>query len=90
MASYNIVWKKSARKELDKIDKKIILKILDAIEKLAKDPRPTQSKKLIGSHSTFRIRVNDYRIIYDVYDKKIEIQVIKIGHRKSVYKTLVD
>jgi mRNA interferase RelE/StbE len=57
MASYKIEWKQSAKKELKKLDKQIILRILRAVENLADNPYSSSSKKLIGSDSIYRIRV---------------------------------
>ena len=88
MAYYKIFWKPSAQKELKKLDKKMIAKIIAEVEKLSENPKPASSKKLSGSDITYRIRVNDYRVIYDILDRKIELLVIKIGHRKDIYRNL--
>ncbi|MGK7948198.1 MAG: type II toxin-antitoxin system RelE/ParE family toxin [Xenococcaceae cyanobacterium] len=63
MASYKIEWKQSAKKEFKKLDKQIVLRILQAVENLADNPYSSGSKKLIGSDSIYRIRVGDYRIV---------------------------
>ncbi len=73
MASYKIRWKSSAKKELKKLDKQIILRVVNSVEKLATNPHPSGSKKLMGSNSIYRIRVGDYRIIY-----KLESSVLTI------------
>lgn len=86
MASYKIQWKRSAKKELKKLDKQVILRILQAIENLAKDPWRSQSKKLVGSDSIYRIRVGDYRIIYNIESFILTIEIIKVGHRGQVYR----
>lgn len=86
MASYKIQWKNSAKKELKKLDKQIILRILQAIEKLATNPYSSGSKKLMGSESIYRIRVGDYRIIYNIQSSVLTIVIIKIGHRREVYR----
>lgn len=86
MASYKIQWKNSAKKELKKLDKQIILRILQAIEKLATNPYSSGSKKLMGSESIYRIRVGDYRIIYNIQSSVLTIEIIKIGHRREVYR----
>jgi mRNA interferase RelE/StbE len=88
MAYYKILWKRSAEKELSKLDRVWIKKILEEIERLQHNPMPSQSKKLSGSENTYRIRVSDYRIIYEVFKKEIEILIIKIGHRKDVYRNI--
>lgn len=87
MASYPIKWKTSAKKELKRIDKKIIPKIIEAVENLANNPYPQGCKKMIGSQSLYRIRVGNYRVIYDVFSQGIVIEVIKVGHRQNIYKS---
>ncbi len=86
MASYRIEWKKSARKELKKLDKPIIPRILKLVETLAQDPYPPGSRKIIGARKTFRIRSGDYRIVYSVYEDVLIVQIIRVGHRKEVYR----
>jgi len=86
MDSYNIIWKKSAQKELRKINKKEISKILNEIEKLSLNPYPTNHKKLLGTDYIFRIRIGNYRVIYSVQNKKLIIEIIRVRHRKEIYK----
>lgn len=85
MASYKIKWKKSAYKELRNINDKYIPKIIVSIEKLSTNPFPSGAKKLSGSEKTYRIRVGDYRIIYEIEKQKLIIQIIRVRHRKDVY-----
>ena len=86
MASYKIEWKQSAKKELKKLDKQIIPRILQAIENLADNPYSSGSKKLIGSNSVYRIRVGDYRIVYNIQSSVLTIEIIKVGHRREIYR----
>jgi mRNA interferase RelE/StbE len=86
MASYKIEWKRSAAKELKRVPPEIIKRILVAIEALAEAPFPAGVKKLVGSHHTYRIREGSYRVIYSVNSDVVMIEIIKIGHRKSVYR----
>ncbi len=86
MDSYNIEWKRSAEKELKKLDKKILVKILESIEVLAQNPYPIGCKKLKGTEFIYRIRIGDYRVIYSVVSSILTIEVIKIGHRQSIYR----
>jgi mRNA interferase RelE/StbE len=86
MAIYNIQWKASAKRELRKLNKPDIPKIISAIESLSQNPFPTNSKKYLGTNHTYRIRVQDYRIIYSVLSEILTIDVIKVGHRKDVYR----
>ena len=57
-----------------------------AVEKLAKEPRPQGVRKLVGSDFTYRLRVGNYRIVYDVLDKKLIVEIIRVRHRKDAYK----
>lgn len=86
MALYNIEWRQSAQKELKKLDKQVILRILETIEGLAENPYPSDSKKLHGAVHKYRIRVGDYRIIYCVLSEIVTIEIVRIGHRKEVYR----
>ncbi len=79
-------WKKSAVKELKKLDKKQIIKIINAVELLSDNPTANNCKKLIGSEHIYRIRIGDYRIIYSIESNLLLIEIIKIGHRKDIYK----
>ena len=87
MALYSIEWKASAKKELRKLDRKEIPKILEAIERLASNPHPQNHKKLLGSEHNFRIRVGNYRIVYFVEENKLLIEIIRVRHRKDAYTT---
>ena len=85
MALYNIEWKASAKKELRKIDKQQIPKIIEAVENLASDPHPSNHKKLLGTEHNFRIRVGNYRVIYFLEDDKLLIEIVRVRHRKDAY-----
>lgn len=68
-----------------KLDKKVVPLIKTAIASLADDPRPYGYKKLKGEDA-YRIRVGDYRVIYEIDDGKIIVTVVSVGHRKAIYK----
>ena len=86
MVSYKIEWRRSIKKDLKGISKAEIPKIIGAVESLSEEPRPPGSKKLSGSEFTYRIRIGNYRVIYEIHDDTILIEVVKVGHRKDVYK----
>lgn len=86
MDSYRVELAKSALKDLRGIDRLWIPKLLAVIEQLAVDPLPLGCKKLVGSEQTFRVRVGDYRIIYDVHRNKLLIHVIRVRHRRDAYR----
>ncbi len=85
MGCYQIKWKTSAKKDFKKLDKTVIPKILKAVDSLVENPRPSGVKKIIDSYSTYRLRVGNYRVIYTICDEVLIIEVIKIGHRQSIY-----
>ena len=86
MASYKIEWKQSAQKELKKLQKKTISRILQAIETLTDNPHPPGSRKLHGAEYTYRLRAGDYRIIYSIYSNILTIEIVRIGHRREIYR----
>jgi len=85
MAKYRIEFKKSASEELNSLPNKEIKKILSSIDQLIENPRPINSKKLSASER-YRIRVGDYRILYEIKDQILIVCIIKIAHRKDVYR----
>lgn len=85
MASYKLVVKKSVSKDLRSIPDKDVVRILQCIERLQENPRPPGSEKLSGSER-YRIRQGIYRIIYEVVDECLIVTIVKVGHRKNIYK----
>jgi mRNA interferase RelE/StbE len=86
MASYNIEWKSSAARELKKLPKPIIAKIIHAVEELALSPRPLGVRKLTDTENTYRIRVGEYRVVYNIVDRRLVIEIIRVRDRKDAYK----
>jgi mRNA interferase RelE/StbE len=86
VSRYRIEFLKTAKKELAKLPQQIQKRIAAKIDTLLLDPYPSDSKKLKNGNGRFRIRVGDYRIIYRLEDDQLVILVIKIGHRRDVYK----
>ncbi|TGM12306.1 type II toxin-antitoxin system RelE/ParE family toxin [Leptospira selangorensis] len=84
MPEYSVFLSKTAAKQIDKLPDSVADTLLEAIENLAKNPRPQGVKKLKGRDG-FRIRKGDYRIIYDIFDNKLIVEVVTIGHRKDIY-----
>jgi mRNA interferase RelE/StbE len=87
MAKYSLSFKTSVAKDLRQIPKRDVQNILKRIEGLADDPRPSGSEKLSGQER-FRVRQGTYRIIYEIKDQELVITVVKVGHRRDVYRTL--
>ncbi len=86
MGSFKIDWKSSSEHDLKKITKQYIPKIINAIESLADNPFPVQSKKLKDSESSYRLRIGDYRVIYQINSQSKVITIYHIRHRKDAYK----
>ena len=85
MANYKLRFKKSVAKDLRNIPTKDIQRILVQIDLLAKDPRAEGCVKL-SSQQQYRVRVGLSRIIYEIQDAALVVQVVKVGHRSNVYK----
>ena len=85
MASYKLFFKKSVQKDFDTIPKKDLRRILNRIEALKTDPRPPDCEKLTGQER-YRLRQGQYRIAYSIQDYELTVWVIKVGHRKHIYR----
>lgn len=83
---YQLLYKQSLRKDLRKIDKIQLRAIITRIEALANDPRPKGCVRLQGNESLYRIRQGEYRIIYCIEDDVLTVLVIKVAHRREVYR----
>ena len=84
--AYAIEFVPSARRELRKLPREIQLKLNERIDSLSSDPRPRGSRKLKGSDELWRVRVSDYRIVYEVRDKVLLVLVVRVAHRREVYR----
>ncbi len=85
MTKYTILLSKKAQKQLDKLSDNIAEPILSAISQLENNPRPNGCKKLKGRDG-YRIRTGNYKIIYNIFDNELIIDIINLGHRKSIYE----
>ncbi len=85
---YQIEFARDAIKALEDLDKKIQRRVWEAIGELKLEPRPQGCEKLAGKEDRYRIRVGHYRVIYTIQDKQLIILVVKIGHRRDVYRQL--
>ena len=86
MAKYEIVLRKSVRKDLEPIPKRDVQRIIADIAELAINPRPPQSRKLSGSEK-YRLRCGAYRVLYEIQDAVLIVCVVKVGHRREVYRS---
>ena len=85
MAVYKIFFKKSVEKDFKVITKNDLGKILEGIETLAENPRPPGCEKLTGQQK-YRLRQRRYRILYSIQDDELTVWVVKVGHRKGIYR----
>jgi len=85
MAKYKVEIKRSAVKEIERLPRKEIQIVLDKIKALADDPRPSDCKKLSGQEK-YRVRCGNYRILYLIEDAILIVYIVKVGHRKDVYR----
>ena len=84
---YEVGFKPAALRQLRKLDANVQISILTEIESLADAPRPSNCKKLKGETDLYRIRVSGtYRVVYKIQDKQLLVTVIKLGHRRDVYR----
>ena len=86
MANFKVVFRQSISKDLQRIPMRDIARILSRIEALASEPRPRGVEKLSGQQR-YRIRQGAYRILYEVRDVESLVVVVKIGHRRDVYRS---
>lgn len=85
MASYELVFRKSVAKDLRAFPKAEVKRILQRIRMLADNPRPIGCEKLSGQER-YRVRQGNYRIIYEIEDTRLIVLVVKVGHRREVYR----
>lgn len=86
MAAYRVELSQPAAKVIRDLDQKMRVRIISRLRALAENPRPDGVKKLQGEESVYRVRERDYRIIYEIFDKKLLIVVLKVGHQRDIYK----
>lgn len=88
--TYQVEFKKSAKKEFGKLPQQIQDKVLEAVRILSQNPFSEflKIKKLKGAPSLYRVRIDDYRLVYEVEEKILTVVIIKIGHRKEVFRRL--
>jgi mRNA interferase RelE/StbE len=83
---YQVVIERRAEKEMDRLAQQVRRRVVEAILGLASDPRPSGCRKLFGSNDDWRIRVGDYRIIYQIVDAVRVVRVNRVRHRREVYR----
>lgn len=86
MSGHQIFFARSARRELERLPREIGKRVIDRIEKLALDPRPRGCKKLQGSSDLWRIRIGEYRVVYEMRESEQHIDIIVVRHRSDAYR----
>ncbi|MDE2090285.1 MAG: type II toxin-antitoxin system RelE/ParE family toxin [Gammaproteobacteria bacterium] len=86
MAAYRVELSRPAAKMIRDFDQKMRVRIISRLRALAENPRPDGVKKQQGEESVYRVRERDYRILYEIFDKKLMVVVLKVGQRRDSYK----
>ena len=86
MPGYTVSFRRSAEKDLRRLDATVQRRAMRAIDGLAQEPRPPGCRKLVGSEDAFRIRIGDYRVIYTVDDAVCVVAIENIRHRREAYR----
>ncbi len=86
MSQYAITFARSARKELEALSRPLVARVLNRIEALGWNPRPSGCRKLVGQGNLWRIRVGDYRVIYEIDDGRQTVDISAIRHRSDAYR----
>ncbi len=85
MASYSLVIKRTAAKEIEALPDKVRLRIVERIGLLANNPRPHGCEKPSGEEK-YRLRQGDYRVLYEIVDQQLVVTIVRVAHRKDVYR----
>ncbi len=84
--AYTVEFRPSALRDLKALSGEVLQRVARKIDALAENPRPQGVEKLSGSESAYRLRVGDYRILYEIRDRLLLVAVIRIRHRREVYR----
>jgi mRNA interferase RelE/StbE len=85
MGRYRVVFRKSVAQDLRRIPNSVLRRILATIDSLSEEPRPVGVEKLSGQEK-YRVRQGNYRILYEIKDDEVVVVVVKVGHRRDVYR----
>ena len=84
--SYRVELAPAAVREIRKLDPRARRRVQATIELLAETPRPPAAKKLVDGGGAWRVRSGDYRIVYDIYDDRLVVLILRAGHRREIYR----
>jgi mRNA interferase RelE/StbE len=88
--AYRVEFSTAAERQFKGLPRSVQARVTSRVDRLAEDPRPPGSKRLSGSQDLYRIRIGDYRVIYAIEHEVLLVLVLKIGHRREVYRRLLD
>jgi len=83
---YRVLLERAAEKDLSRLSTEIHDRVIAAIQALATNPRPPSCRKLAGSRNDWRLRVGDYRVVYEIADDLREVRINRVRHRREVYR----
>jgi len=86
MASYRVEVSRTAEKQLRRLERSQLTRVVRTLAALANEPRPPGCRKLAGTQDVWRVRVGMIRVIYAIEDRRLVVRVLKVGHRKDVYR----
>lgn len=84
--AYSIEFTAAAKRQFDKLPQAVKRRLADTVERLSQNPRPPSVKKLSDGEGLFRVRSGDCRIVYRIEDNRLLVLVVKIGHRREIYR----
>jgi len=84
--TYTVEIKPAAKRQIKKLPLTIQAQIIQTLAELELDPRPINVRKLSGEENAYRVRVGDYRIVYEIYDQVLVVVVVKVGNRRDIYR----
>jgi mRNA interferase RelE/StbE len=84
--TYTIEWARRTQKQLEKLERTVQKRVVLAVLRLAEDPRPHGARCLVGRPGEYRVRVGDYRVVYEIQDDRLVILVVTAAHRREVYR----
>jgi len=83
---YEVYLERAAERDVKRLSASVFQRIISHIRALSEDPRPSGCRKITGSKSDWRIRIGEYRVIYEIDEKKKVVRVFRVSHRREVYR----
>jgi mRNA interferase RelE/StbE len=86
--AYTVEVAPAAQRQIRKLDSETQRRVLKVLEQLGAEPRPHDSIKLQAAEDFYRVRIGDYRVIYEISDRRLVVLVLKVGNRRDIYRNL--